>query len=608
MRRKLDFVYTYLFRTIRSAIVFPVSVYFVVGTIIISFIVLGGCQLAINNSIAQLQRSAAGQVKQEIVFEVQDAVDLASQHAYMFQNSIVDFNNIKVGDRYFVASLKNHPYAIMNYIGYPNKEFYGARRDKNGVIYVVHNNKSTIGNSEYYHVDDFGEATELFEVLENYDLTTRPWYKSAVSTGKVNISSPYSHFVFKQPTITASIPVYDIHNDLRAVFGVDILITGLGEMIKNMPIGEHGEVIITNAQNQIIALTTGESEFKVVDEISVNALISESSNPITLAVADINNGFVDGDIQHRDINGLKYSINSVEMTDYDLNWRIYTLLAESDFNTKAQDFVKVTIFIAFGSLILFIVFFMYITKLIVRPIQKLNKATQQLVEGEFYYIPESLADNEVATLTHNFNRMGEQLTDLVRNLEQQVYERTKELEKKNQMLNDLSYVDPLTNLPNRRKLFEYAELIFKTASRTNQPIALLMLDIDWFKDYNDNYGHIEGDNCLKAIGERLSTCIRRESDLCARYGGEEFVVILQVANEETAFTMANCIREKVQQMSIEHSFSPFSVVTVSVGVYFGPIRAHDRLEQIINKADIALYDSKSKGRNQISFYDQNTDK
>jgi diguanylate cyclase (GGDEF)-like protein len=140
---------------------------------------------------------------------------------------------------------------------------------------------------------------------------------------------------------------------------------------------------------------------------------------------------------------------------------------------------------------------------------------------------------------------------------------------------------------------------WNTALRFQRPIAIFMLDIDSFKNYNDTYGHQAGDDCLKAIGNLLSQKIRRASDLAARYGGEEFVVILQEPEQEKLLGFAQEIRKSVQELGIEHKQSPYEKVTVSVGIACMIPTVEAEPAELVEAADRALYQAKQKGRNRV---------
>jgi diguanylate cyclase (GGDEF)-like protein len=133
-------------------------------------------------------------------------------------------------------------------------------------------------------------------------------------------------------------------------------------------------------------------------------------------------------------------------------------------------------------------------------------------------------------------------------------------------------------------------------------LSLLMLDVDLFKQFNDLYGHLAGDDCLKRVAETLKTTIQRESDLVARYGGEEFVVLLPSTNPEGAARVAENLLSAIRDLRIEHAGSPHRVLTVSIGLASccnrtAPIDRSRLLEQV----DAALYAAKRAGRNRLCF-------
>jgi len=179
-----------------------------------------------------------------------------------------------------------------------------------------------------------------------------------------------------------------------------------------------------------------------------------------------------------------------------------------------------------------------------------------------------------------------------------VDKKTHELNEANKNLELLSRSDGLTGIANRRFMDEFIEREWLRAIRNESSIAFIIIDIDFFKLYNDNYGHPEGDDCLKRVATKLKSLIRRPVDLVARYGGEEFALVLPDTKE--AKFVANQCRQAIEELQIPHAFSQNStVVTISVGLCtFSPIAgSYPRL--VIEAADKALYKAKEKGRNTV---------
>lgn len=185
-------------------------------------------------------------------------------------------------------------------------------------------------------------------------------------------------------------------------------------------------------------------------------------------------------------------------------------------------------------------------------------------------------------------------------LERQIAERTADLSEANRKLQQLSEIDELTGIANRRKFDIELEMEWRRAIREKQPLALLMLDIDHFKGYNDLYGHQEGDRCLQSVAEVLRTVMQRAGDLVARYGGEEFVAILPGLSAESAAEVAEKIRLAVEQMHMPHPENmPTAVVTISIGVAATTPDQDARPSVLLHQADANLYQAKREGRNRV---------
>lgn len=170
------------------------------------------------------------------------------------------------------------------------------------------------------------------------------------------------------------------------------------------------------------------------------------------------------------------------------------------------------------------------------------------------------------------------------------------------LLEKQAFIDSLTTIPNRRRFDEVLAKEWQRACKKQKPISMILMDIDYFKNYNDNYGHQQGDECLIQIGYILKRMLQKKDELVARYGGEEFTMILPNISEEDAFERAEMIRRAVLMQHIPHRYSGISeFITVSLGVaQFNP-SAEDHSEILLSMADNALYRAKEQGRNQVSY-------
>jgi diguanylate cyclase (GGDEF)-like protein len=172
-----------------------------------------------------------------------------------------------------------------------------------------------------------------------------------------------------------------------------------------------------------------------------------------------------------------------------------------------------------------------------------------------------------------------------------------ELRDTNVQLSALASIDGLTGIANRRALDARFAQVWRWAIRVQAPVALLMIDLDHFKQFNDLYGHHAGDQCLQTVAGVLTGHARRPQDLVARFGGEEFAVLLSHTTSDGARKLAEEIRAAVIELAINHQMSPWGLVTISIGCAAGtPSRGGD-LFDLLQLADRALYCAKETGRN-----------
>lgn len=199
-------------------------------------------------------------------------------------------------------------------------------------------------------------------------------------------------------------------------------------------------------------------------------------------------------------------------------------------------------------------------------------------------------------------RLRGEITQANQGLEAKVAERTAELQAANQQLEVLSNTDGLTGLSNRHKFDQVWAQEWQRAVRQGLPLAVVMIDVDHFKLYNDQFGHPAGDECLRRVAAVLAHSVRRAGELAARYGGEEFVVVLPGLGANGALQEAERIRTEVSALGIPHTGSSAgAVVTVSLGVASRVPQREEGLYLLLQEADDALYQAKHGGRNRVGL-------
>jgi diguanylate cyclase (GGDEF)-like protein len=223
-----------------------------------------------------------------------------------------------------------------------------------------------------------------------------------------------------------------------------------------------------------------------------------------------------------------------------------------------------------------------------RPIRTISEAAGKIAQGDFTIrIPPLRKDGKkdyIEVMFDDFNTM------------------TEELASAHEKLKALATTDELTKLNNRRSFLEYTDLIWKQSHRLNLPVTVIMIDVDYFKKYNDSLGHLEGDNALIAIAQCLKNLAKRETDFVARFGGEEFVFLLPFVEKNEALEFANTLVQSVEDMKIPHPMSLHSkYVTISAGMASVIPNDNNSHAQLLEEADKALYSAKASGRNRIKY-------
>lgn len=181
------------------------------------------------------------------------------------------------------------------------------------------------------------------------------------------------------------------------------------------------------------------------------------------------------------------------------------------------------------------------------------------------------------------------------------------LQNANNYLSDLSMNDGLTSIANKRHFDNYMMMSWNQAYKHDSPLSLIMCDIDYFKEYNDNYGHLAGDKCLKVVAKTIEDSLYRQADFVARFGGEEFVIVLPDTSVEDALHVVNRIKDNLAKADLKHDFSPINnKVTLSFGITSSKVQDDDLLNDFIQEADIAMYEAKNSGRNTVKVYKEST--
>jgi len=243
---------------------------------------------------------------------------------------------------------------------------------------------------------------------------------------------------------------------------------------------------------------------------------------------------------------------------------------------------------------------LYLIRSIVRPIDMLTEGASVIGSGDLNYRIDLKDGVEINNLVSEFNNMVDKLKESHARLEMKVAQRTSELHALNIVLQELSITDGLTGLYNHRYLSQRLDEEIKKSQRYNRPLSVMMIDIDFFKHYNDTNGHPAGDEVLKLVASTIKGTVR-ELDIVARYGGEEFCLVAPETSKDEAAILAERVRSRISEQTFHgQETQPNGNVTISIGVATCPDDATEAIE-LIKSADEALYHAKESGRDRVTL-------
>ncbi len=321
-----------------------------------------------------------------------------------------------------------------------------------------------------------------------------------------------------------------------------------------------------------------------------------SVQPALLA-AFANQGDV-GNVIYHDHTGEEVIAGYADMDEFGVNQALdWSIIAVAPLDEIAVEASKVkTLLVILGLIIgaitMLLVFF-YMSKL-QSSLKSIATVADSISQGDYSQrIGQSGQPGALELLFNAFNNMAVKVEGSIDKLEHHA----DELEILNKKLKNLSEIDPLTKIANRRSYENRLAHEIASAKRNEKTLTQLMIDVDYFKAYNDHYGHDSGDVTLRRIAESIDNSLLRETDFCARFGGEEFVVLLPNTNEANAYSIAERIRLDIKALGINHKDSEItSIVTVSIGI---ASLSDESLNEndLLRNADAALYEAKRSGRN-----------
>ncbi|TWH64852.1 diguanylate cyclase (GGDEF)-like protein [Azomonas agilis] len=514
--------------------------------------------------------------------------------------------------RGFLLQMRQQPLLTFISMGMADGEYYAGSRPPLGFdkgLRMLHSRKEDGHSMRIYRVDDANRRGSLVSEGSSFDARTRPWFHTAMKVGSMGWYPVYQYAINDIDSAYATLgmgmsaPLYNDQGDFLGVMTADLALSQLSDFLAELTSANGGIAFIMEPNGELLASSFQEEIYQLRPDY----------NPIRLKAADSQNPIIQAASrsiqQQTQPDGTL--LFEIEGRRYQLDWRHYTLLQgptldiavvlpDASFTGPMRDVLYNSIALALAVLVICMLIGLVVSSWVAKPLAELSHWAEKLADGDWNAVaPKSTPVQEVICLSAALDAMSNQLKQNTLELESRIQQRTADLEAANKRLAELSTTDGLTGLANRRHFDEVVSSEWLRARREDQTLALLMVDVDFFKRYNDCYGHISGDTCLKMLAGVLKNQARRGGDLVARYGGEEFVVILANTNAEGAQKLAEKTRKEVESLDLVHDHSPFGVVTISLGIAVCRPQEGRTEQELLLAADHALYQAKTNGRNRV---------
>ena len=407
------------------------------------------------------------------------------------------------------------------------------------------------------------------------NVSDRPHFQNALHSREFALSNYLINHVNQAPSLVATYPVISEDGAVKGVVLAVINLQWIGELAATAAQHAGASVMMIDGNGTVVAGSADQQPF--VGKRFANAALTR-----TMLGQD------DGALTAEGFDGVRriFAFVRVPDTDARLAVGLDDEAVHAGIDSKI-DFAYLQLAV-FGLFVLLLAWFGG-EQLVVRPIRALVRTAARFGRGDLHV--RASQEPWVA----EFAPLAAALDDMAAKLAA----REEELHIANQHLEELASLDGLSGLANRRGFDRQIEREWRRAMDKCEPLALMMVDIDHFKLFNDRYGHVAGDTCLRAVGETLSLVTLDEAVLVARYGGEEFALLLPRLDLDRATAIAEEARKAVEDLLINHSESPCGHVTVSIGVEAVVPDKFQTTADLIEAADNALYAAKRRGRNAV---------
>lgn len=413
------------------------------------------------------------------------------------------------------------------------------------------------------------------------DLHDREYFQRAMNTSTFVISD----YIFTRrtnlPAIMAAYPATNFINGTQVIIAATIDLSWMSQILASRADRPGVSSLLVDGDGVVLAAPPDNAAL-------IGHRLKEAPLMDAVAAKEINLDSDEGSIIYNTADGEKQAVNFARVEGTRARMIVSTDEAKmlGDINRSIR-----TAYAQFALIVLVTLLGAWIVgeRLIIRPVRMMTDMAERIGRGDLTPQQSSMKlPREFVPLLNAFNRMAERLA-----------ERERDLIATNNRLTVMASIDMVSGLANRRGFQSRFDFEWLKARQNGNELSLIMIDVDYFKLFNDTYGHPEGDTCLGKIGETLSAIASQSYGFAARYGGEEFCVLLPNTDSVAALGIAETIRATVQRLAIPHNMSAFQSVTISAGVATVTPAETTSAQDVIDAADTALYAAKRRGRNNV---------
>jgi diguanylate cyclase (GGDEF)-like protein len=561
--------------------------------------VLAGTLPAISLALVMSERTTDGRLERSALILTAQAQNIADLANFFLSRMAADLGGL---DQRMNLGPTSEPESIANQLAQYHRQF--PRWD---ILIAANQSGSVVATTRL--------VDEQVEIVPSPlpSISDRNYFREPLQTGNIHFSD-----LISDPAIDAgslaliSVPATDRDGAPWGVLVGAIHTTSFSRLERNL--AEQGlmHAVILDRSGRVI-YATEDAGFHISEDLSQSDLYRLTDT-------------VEGDIFSFE-QGSNKARQHFLSTRYGLRngWQVYLFRSLDEIEGAVFEEYGVALAWLIATLIIAVCLALALVKSVSGPLEALDQSVRnfQLDVSQSRPAPPANAPREVSAIFAHLGtlekrlrvtyrklrkavKQGEklrvELIHVIANREKEIEKRTDELQEANETLQRVSREDSLTGLANRRWFAEFLARTWKGAMREKQAICILIIDIDDFKAFNDNYGHQKGDSCLKIVSEAIRRTVGRASDLVSRYGGEEFVVVLGDTSLDGGLKIAENIRVAVETLGVPHKGSKNNrTVTVSIGVTSTLPAADIQPETVLVAADRAMYIAKNGGKNQVAY-------